>query len=375
MTDEGTPPGPPKFPPVDDPRWPPPADGPPGYPPPGYGPPGFGGYGPPGWSPGPRHWLHPLDVGRAFSSAFRLYRLKWQAMVGAMAIIYLPALLLYTLVEVFVVGPAMTAWMGDYLAALQRRDFAELPLPPAVLLLSFVGALVVGVFSVLSTAAVVHVADASYKGGSATAGQAVRAALARTGSLIGVALATFLGVLLVTFVGALATVLLALLAAVIGGVGLGVFAGLIGGVGTLAAVIFVTLRWSMGIQSVMCEGTGALAAMGRSWRLISGSTWRVLGYYLLVFVIAALIGLAVGAVMLLVFRPTLDIGTNTGPFVSPVTMSPAGLLAQTLVGGLVSLMFTPWWLTVLTLLYYDLRWRRGELQPTPTAAQDPALIG
>jgi hypothetical protein len=296
-------------------------------------------------------------------------------MVGAIAILYLPALVLYTLVEVFVVGPAMATWIDEYLAALQRRDFAELPLPPAVLLLSFIGALVIALVGVLSTAAVVHVADASYRGGSATAGQAVRAALARTRSLIGVALVTFVGVLGVALVGVFATILVAALVSAVAGVGLGVFAGLIGSVGTFVAVIFVSLRWSMGIQAVMCEGAGARAAMGRSWRLISGSTWRVLGYYVLVFLLAALIGAVVGVVILLVFRPTLNIGPNTGPFVSPVTMSPAGVLAQTLFGGLVSLVFTPWWLTVLTLLYYDLRWRRGELQPAPAAAQDPAPIG
>lgn len=292
-----------------------------------------------------------------------------------MAILYLPVLLIYTLIEVFVVGPAMATWMGAYLAALQRRDLAELPLPPAVLLLSFVGAIAIALAGVLSTAAVVHVADASYRRGSATAGQAVRAALARTGSLIGVALVTFVGVLGVVLVGVFASVLVAVLVAALAGVGLGVFAGLIGGVGTFVAVIFVTLRWSMGIQAVMCEGAGALAAMGRSWKVISGSTWRVLGYYLLIFVIVALIGVAVGVVVLIVFRPTLEIGPNPGPFVSPVTMSPAGLLAQTLLGGLLSLVFTPWWLTVLTLLYYDLRWRRGELQPTPTVVESPAPIG
>jgi hypothetical protein len=296
-------------------------------------------------------------------------------MVGAMAILYLPALVLYTLVEVFVVGPAMATWMDQYLAALQRRDFAELPLPPAVLLLSFIGALVIALVGVLSTAAVVHVVDASYRGGSATAGQAVRAALARTGSLIGVALVTFVGVLGVVLVGVFATVLMALLVSALAGVGLGVFFGLIGGVGTFVAVIFVSLRWSMGIQAVMCEAAGALTAMARSWRLVRGSTWRVLGYYVLVFLIAGLIGLAVAIVMLLVFRPTLELGANPGPFVSPVTMSPAGVLAQTLVGGLVSLVFSPWWLTVLTLLYYDLRWRRGELQPTSTAVENSGSIG
>lgn len=289
-----------------------------------------------------------------------------------MAVLYLPAIVLYALVQVFVVDPAMIPWQNEYLAALQRGDVNELPLPPAVVLLSLVGTLVVGLFGVLATGAVVHVADASYRGGSATAGQAVRAALARATSLIGAFFLLFAGVLVVALVGVVGTVMLVLLGAAIGGPALGVFAGLIGAVGTVVAVMFVALRWAMSIQAVMCESAGAAAAMGRSWRLIHGSTWRVLGYTLLFTLILVLIGVAVGVVVLLVFRPTLDIAPS--PTFTPVTMSPGMTLAETLFSGLAALVFTPWWLTVLTLLYYDLRWQRRELQPA-AAVENPAPIG
>lgn len=361
MGDEETPSGPPRFPPVDE------SDPPTGYPPAGFPP---GGYGPPGYPPGDptgrRHWLHPLDVGRTFGAAFRLYRLHWKQMLGAMAVLYLPALLLYALVEAFIVGPPMAAWQNEYTAALLRGDLNELPLPPAVVLLSFVGALVIGAIAMLASAAVIHVADASYRGGSATAGQAIRTALARAETLIGVFFVLFAGVLAVVFIGILATVVLALLGFVVGGASLAVFAGLIGAVGTFVAIVFVALRWSLVVQAVICEGAGALAAVGRSWRLVSGSTWRLLGYNLLFFVILALIGVVVGAIVLLVFRPNIDF--TPGSPSAPVTMSPVSLLAQSLFGGLASLLFTPWWLIVLTLFYYDLRWRRGEEIPDQSAA-------
>src|SRR5262249_21924686 len=62
MSDQGTPPGPPRFPPIEEPPSPPS-----GWPPPGSGnqPPMAHGTPPQGYPGG--HWLHPLDVGRTFS--------------------------------------------------------------------------------------------------------------------------------------------------------------------------------------------------------------------------------------------------------------------------------------------------------------------
>jgi hypothetical protein len=366
MGDEETPSGPPRFPPVDEGDRPT-AYPPPGFPPAGYGPPGY----PPGYPPGRRHWLHPLDVGRTFGAAFRLYRLHWKAMLGAMAILFLPALVLFSLVEAFIVGPAMVAWQNEYTAALLRGDLNELPLPPAVVLLSFVGGLVIGAVSMLSSGAVIHVADAAYRGGSATAGQAVRAALDRAGTLIGVFFVLFAGVLAAAFIGVLATVVLALLGLLVGGASLAVFASLIGAVGTIVAIVFLGLRWCLAVQAVMCDGAGAVASVGRSWRLVSGSTWRLLGYNMLFIAILLLIGVVVGVIVLLVFRPNIDF--TPGSLTSPVTMSPVSLLAQSLLGGLASLLFTPWWLIVLTVFYYDLRWRRGEEIPDQSVASGASV--
>lgn len=292
-------------------------------------------------------------------------------MLGAMIVLFLPAFIVYVVVEVFVVGPPMAVWQSEYAAALQRRDFNELPLPPAIALLSFVTALIMALVGALAAGAVIHIVDVSYRGGSASTGEAIRAALARWMSLIGVYLAMFGVLLAVVLIGGLLSALLAVLAATVGGIPLAVFVGLIGLVGTFVAVVFVVMRWAFGTQAVMCEGAGALSALGRSWRLVTGSTWRVLGYTLLFGLLIGLVGVVVGIAILLIFGSPF---TASRDF-TPMTLSPAAVLAQSVIGGLASLVATPWWLTVMTLLYYDLRWQRGELPAASTSAENAQPIG
>jgi len=157
----------------------------------------------------------------------------------------------------------------------------------------------------------------------------------------------------------------------LGDTGLTVLLSLIGAVGLIAAVIFFALRWSLAPQVVMVEGAGALKSLGRSWRLIDGSTWRLLGYYLLLVLIFIgyflVVGLIVGGVQLLLFGPGFRIENGQ---ILPL-FNPLAVVFSTFLSALALALISPLWVTVLTLFYFDLRWRRGE--PLPNSATAPAV--
>jgi len=360
MADEGLPGGPPRFPPVDEPgappQWPPPGYPPPGYPAPGFQPPHAPGY-PPG---NRRHWLHPLDVGRAYGAAFRMYRLHWKQILGAYAAIILPLTVIFGAVQTFLVTPAISEWEATYFDALRRNELPNFSVPVGSLLVAFLIGLALAIVGVIASAAVVHSVDSIYRGKSATALEAVRAALGRGSTMVGLYLAILAGIIAVVLVGVAATVLIAAVVGVLlQSPGLAVFGALIGVVGTFAAVIFVGARWALAIQSAMCERLGALESLGRSWRLVSGSTWRVLGYSLLFGVILFIAVLITGFIGALISPPRVDLAN---PFATPA-VDPIVALVESLIASIVTVLLTPWWVAVLTLLYYDLRWQRGEPIP------------
>src|SRR5829696_4376130 len=158
--------GPPRFPPVNEPSYPPFAwppsgggamDNPP-PPPQGYGASSSGYAG-----GGSSHWLHPIDVGRAFSAGWRLYRFNWRSVVTASVVV-----MLVTLGGGFLLGllagPALIEWFSQYQAAALRRDLSGLPLPPAAFWALIPAGIALVILQVVSAAAVVHILDAGYRG-------------------------------------------------------------------------------------------------------------------------------------------------------------------------------------------------------------------
>jgi hypothetical protein len=349
----------------------------PGYlPPPGYRlngpadvPPGAGwqqaGEGPgAAWPPpeGPaRGGIHPLSASRALSHGWTLFRSRWRAAVLVLALLIVPAAaldFLWWLAH----GPAIDAWLialeawSATATPTRAPDPAGFPPFPAdALWLLLVVQIVQVVVSLIAGAAVLAILGWAYGGGVISARQALGTALSRTVSLVVawlVMVLTVLGIILVTGVG------VGLLAAALGQ-GLGVFVALIALVSGVVATIFVMLRWTLATYVIVIEGHGPLAALGRSWRLVAGSTWRVLGYVLLVGLILLALALvfgAGGAALVAIF------GAAGGGLSSEAMelLNRGGLL-------LFSLAVTPWTVAILMLLYFDLRLAAGEQVGPPAA--------
>ena len=338
-----------------------------GYgPPPGYpgGPPGYAG-GPPGYGAPPPGPVHPLDVGRAFKLGWSIFRFRWRTLLGAVLAVMVPAYVVQLLLTVYL-GDAIQRWsdaMSEVIASNppgQPIALADLPpLPLEAIGLSFLAGILVSVASVVAGAALVHVIGWTYGGGRASLGLALGQSVRRLPSLLGSSLLMALVIFAIVFAGG---ALIALLVLATGfQPGLAGLLVVVLAVATFAAVMFVGVRWQFVVMAIMLEGRGAVAAMGRSWRLATGSSWRVLGYLLLLLLVSFLVGLVVGVLSLIVFGAGVDLRTGQAlPF------SAARVAGQSALTVAIGLVIAPFYSAVMTLLYYDLRWRaREELTPPP----------
>lgn len=309
--------------------------------------------------------VHPLDVGRAFSVGWSIFRFRWKALLGVTLLIMVPAYLIQTGLSVYA-ADAVDRWVAavqELVFSLERGetlDLADLPpFPFGALLASFASIFLLSIAGIVAGGALIHIIGWTYGGSRATAGGALRQAAARLPSLLGAGLLIGLVTFLIVFGG---VVLMAAMFAAVGSqAGPLALLGLIVFVATVVAVIFLAIRWQFYSQAIMLEGAGAMDSIRRSWQLVSGSGWRVLGYLLLLFVVLFVVGLLASFVAIALFGLGVDMRTG-----QPLPYDPIRVTGQTLITGLVTLLVAPFYTSVLTLLYYDLRWRqREQIGPPP----------
>jgi hypothetical protein len=223
-------------------------------------------------------------------------------------------------------GPEWSDALGDQLLSYLVLVLATVVL--AMLLLSFAAASATVVAGIARTERQPKVAEVFV---------ALREAAARLVGLILILVGGFLGLSLL-FVAA------ALIVVVAFGANLGVTIGLtlLILLGLLVLVIFLGTRLAVSIPALVLERLDPMDAIRRSWSLVLGSSWRVLGViYLAILLVAVLGGFAP---MLLL--PGLYQGLMTGSTVSYVELA--------LVGGAVNLVLGPILPTLVAVLYFDL---------------------
>jgi hypothetical protein len=140
----------------------------------------------------------------------------------------------------------------------------------------------------------------------------------------------------------------------------GVVATVVGVPVVVCLVVFLYVRLAFAAPAMLLERLGVLSALRRSWRLGTGSWWRVLGVLLLTGVIgwvaSSLLQLPFGIIgQLVAVAMGGDQGTSvTGPLlVSSVVSNLGAVVAAAVV--------SPFGAAVVCLLYIDLRIRREGL--------------
>jgi hypothetical protein len=142
----------------------------------------------------------------------------------------------------------------------------------------------------------------------------------------------------------------------------GILIGVVCGLTVWVFAMIVLVHWSIAIPVVMLERVGPLKSLGRSWRLVRRSAWRVFGILLLTEVI---VGIA-GEIIKVPF--TLASG-GLSTFTAQTQQVNVGALFLTAVGQIIASTLTaPLLAGVIVLLYADLRMRREGMDITLQAA-------
>jgi hypothetical protein len=133
----------------------------------------------------------------------------------------------------------------------------------------------------------------------------------------------------------------------------------------IAVGVFLDTRWVFFEQAIVLENYNSTGGLGRSWKLVKGTFWRVLG---LVFVIALLVSLfSTGPILLIAMFSTL--------LLSPVLT----LVLNSVTSSIIIIIMTPLQFAALTILYYDLRIRKEgfdlqmQMQELPEAPIHPQV--
>jgi hypothetical protein len=373
------------------PGYGPPGTGQPGYGQPGYGQPGYGeapgsaygqpGYGPPGagygappggWAPPPQAPkpgvipLRPIAVGEILDGAFTSIRRNPRATLGIAAVVLTISAVITTSLEVLLLSQ-----LGVNTGTDQTLTSAQLAGMLAVVIPSGLTALVVAfIVQILLTGMLTAVIGRSVLGDRITAGQAWRVALPRLPALL---LATLLtGLALIGPWAGLAAVLIVLAVAGAPG-GLIAAAAVLGVIASGVLDVWFWTMFSMSAAAVVLERQGPARALGRSWRLVRRSFWRVFGILLL----AGIIVLVASSVLRLPFTViSAAFSSGSAPLAQAIQPSVASLLIGA-VGGIIAGAITqPISAGVTVLLYVDLRMRREgldlALQTATSDGQAPA---
>jgi hypothetical protein len=377
---EGQDQGQPWFPPAGDPGGygPPPGTGygpPPGT---GYGLPGSGGYGPPpgAWSPPPQAPkpgvipLRPIAVGEILDGAFTSIRRNPKATLGIAAIVLTISGIITTGLAIILSGlvgsvnlptpgqtytPEQATHLGTELLAV------ALPTAAASVLLAFIVRLIL-------TGLLTAVIGRSVLGYRITAGQAWHIALPRLPALLGATLLT----LLIVIAPWIALAVLLIVLGVIGAPGGVVIA--LGVLGFFAAVVVDVWFWvmlSMSAPAVVLERQGPAQSLGRSWRLVRSSFWRVLGILLLTVLIVAV----AGSILQLPFGFVSGLTGGFPDFAQALQPSLTGRIVSAIGSIVAGTVTVPISAGVTVLLYVDLRMRREGLDlvlQTATGGDQPS---
>lgn len=110
--------------------------------------------------------------------------------------------------------------------------------------------------------------------------------------------------------------------------------------------IFLFTMWTVTPAALVTEQRGPLSSLGRSWRLVRGRFWPVLGAvvlaYLLYVVVSQIIGTVTGAI-------TIFGAANSEQF---------SFLPAVIGNVLVSILAAPFLAAMVTIIYFDLRVRK-----------------
>jgi hypothetical protein len=316
-----------------------------------------------------------MSAGDMLDQAIRIYRRNFVPLVSIVAIINVPFALIQVIVTLLT-NPFAATFPGA------SQSFDPEAFNTTTLLvgqgITSLAALLAAIAVVFQNAALVTFIAERFLDRPITARQAYRRALSRWLSLLiavfllalvnVVLLGGLLGIYFVPFIGlaALGAGASSQVTALAGMLSL-LFCCLL--IPALVGIVFLDTRWSLFMPSIMLENYNSTGGMGRSWKLVKGSFWRV--FFMLLILIAILYLFTPGPILL------FSMGAVLLP--NPLLL----VVINSVASSLITIIITPLQLAVLTILYFDLRIRKEgfdlQLQmqnlppplPAPAAPEPP----
>lgn len=278
--------------------------------------------------------MRPMGVTEMIDATFTLYRNNFALFAGVIAILAIPQTILNM---IFVSQLPSTTTVLNSSSPTTTTTFNDVAQTYSTAAIQGTGTGLIGaVFSVLIMGALTQAMAARYLGRSET----ILGAYTDTGvaSFVRIFLALLLGI--VAFIVAIAVVVLLIVFAVTvggGSVPLILLAVLL----SIAAVVlgaYIAPHFYLVPQVIVLERRGVFASVRRSWFLIHGSYWHVVGLVFLVELMVGILSAIISGVVGLVTLTNLVLGTG--------------------VNGVLGIILQPISLGVFTLLYFDQRVRK-----------------
>ena len=288
-----------------------------------------------------------MNLGELFDAVFSLYRRNFLLIAAISAIVQVPyAVIAYVLYQVADYAGLQTQLQNAQQSlSNQLQPLTQQQLQPIlnalgpILLISGVLALI-AVFLVLplAEAATTRAVSDRYLDRPASIGTSYTAAIRRLGPLVLQSLILALG----TAVLAAAAVALSIALAVALGAGSIPLIILIV-IAAAAAVIVVYVRTSLAAPAIVLEHLSGWRGLVRSWNLVTGLFWRLLGIRLLLGLITGIIS---SIVVFIVAFAGVGLDTN------------ARFILQEIASAFAAVFVSPITYIAVTLLYYDARIRK-----------------
>ncbi|MEU6407264.1 glycerophosphoryl diester phosphodiesterase membrane domain-containing protein [Microbispora sp. NPDC046933] len=233
--------------------------------------------------------LRPLTLGDILDGTIKLIRSNPKATLGLSAIVAA-----ITAIPT-AVGQALSfGSLGEIMAdPYAYTADASLAGEAAQLIGSIIGYVMTFVGTTVLTGVLTRVLGRAVFGGRITVGEAWRLARSRLPALFGLVLLQAL-ILMLPLLALLAVFVSLAAADAFGGAGdttagALVLVVLLFLVAYVPYLLFFYTRLSLAAPAIVLEGRGVTDAMSRSWRLVKGDSWRVLGILLLTAILAAII--------------------------------------------------------------------------------------
>jgi hypothetical protein len=260
-----------------------------------------------------------MGVGEILDAAIKLYRSQWRRLMAIVAIALVPI----TFLQVF-----LTREIGAPFADPTSTTQAEFN--SSILVSVVLGVIQVLVVQPFLVAAVAKASADVYLGHTVTVGPTFRFAVSRIHSILWISILQVLAVVVPMVV----LVLLAIL--VSDELAIAILVLLV------IPAIVVFFRFTFGSTVLVVEGRKGSKALRRSWRLVKGSFWKVVGTFLLATLLSSIV------------ESILSVPGTIAFF----AIGPAGWPLYAIGLSLAAIVTTPFTTLITVLLYFDLRIRK-----------------